>query len=193
MCARHWKGIGRRRCNLIYRKNRVPLKSVFAAEQISQQKNKIITRKRQNRAFSGCARGKFVATPCRASLASVSAPPLCSRKSRCVAIFREILDLYFIIIECAFENRVSQKAHSICRIPTAFAGKVNAVRVLYGVPSKCAPQRKTPTVSGKSRGPWGCPQTHGKKFYQLKTFFVNYSTSSPARRSLKARARFSAR
>ena len=27
----------------------------------------------------------------------------------------------------------------------------------YGVPSKGAPQRKTPTVSGKSRVLWGCP------------------------------------
>ena len=51
MCARHWKGIGRRRCNLIYRKNRVTLKSVFAAEQISQQENKIIACKSKNRAF----------------------------------------------------------------------------------------------------------------------------------------------
>ncbi|HIY45322.1 MAG TPA: hypothetical protein H9731_02275 [Candidatus Borkfalkia excrementipullorum] len=34
-----------------------------------------------------------------------------------------------ITIICALENRVSQKAHSICRILTAFAGKVNAARV----------------------------------------------------------------
>ena len=66
-------------------------------------------------------------------------------------------------------NRVSQKAHPICRMLTAFAGKMNAVRVLYGVPSKCAPQRKTPTVSGKSRVPWGCPQTHDNLFCLLKT------------------------
>ena len=41
------------------------------------------------------------------------------------AVFRESAVLYFIINICAFENRVSQKAPSICRIHTAFAGKVN--------------------------------------------------------------------
>ena len=54
-----------------------------------------------------------------------AAAPLCSRKSRCAAIFRESAVLYFIINICAFENRVSQKVPSICRILTAFAGKVN--------------------------------------------------------------------
>ncbi len=39
------------------------------------------------------------------------------------------------IIYCAFENRASQKAHPICRIPAAFAGKVNAAR-FYNM---CAP------------------------------------------------------
>ena len=41
------------------------------------------------------------------------------------AVFRESAVLYFIINTCAFENRVSQKVPSICRILTAFAGKVN--------------------------------------------------------------------
>ena len=41
------------------------------------------------------------------------------------AVFRESAFLYFIINICAFENRVSQKVPSICRILTAYAGKVN--------------------------------------------------------------------
>ena len=58
-------------------------------------------------------------------VAREAAAPLCSRKSRCAAIFRESAFLYFIINICAFENLVSQKVPSICRILTAFAGKVN--------------------------------------------------------------------
>ena len=50
--------------------------------------------RKQNRAFSGYARGWFLTIPCRALLASASAPPLYSRKSRFAAIFREYLVLY---------------------------------------------------------------------------------------------------
>ena len=57
-------------------------------------KDKINNSRKQNRAFSGCARGWFLTIPCRALLASASAPPPYSRKSRCAAIFREYLVLY---------------------------------------------------------------------------------------------------
>ena len=47
-------------------------------------------------------------------------------------------------------------------------------RAFYGVPSKSAPQRKTPSAeppkSGERRG---CPQTHEIFFCQLKRKFVN--------------------
>ena len=46
--------------------------------------------RKQNRAFSGYARGWFLTIPCRALLASASAPPPYSRKSRFAAIFREL-------------------------------------------------------------------------------------------------------
>ena len=47
-------------------------------------------------------------------------------------------------------------------------------RAYYGVPLKSAPQRKTPNVAPLiKRRALGLSSNHGKKFYQLKTFFVN--------------------
>ena len=57
-------------------------------------------------AFSGYARGRFLTMLCRALLASASAPPPYSRKSRFAAIFRENLVLYLII------SRASKTTHS---------------------------------------------------------------------------------
>ena len=57
-------------------------------------------------AFSGYARGWFLTMPYRALLASASASPPCSRKSRFAAIFRESAVLYlFVIITRA--NRIT--------------------------------------------------------------------------------------
>ena len=49
-------------------------------------------------AFSGYARGWFLTMPYRALLASASASPPCSRKSRFAAIFRESAVLYLFVI-----------------------------------------------------------------------------------------------
>ena len=62
--------------------------------------NKNTNSRKQNRAFSGYARGWFFAIPCRALLASASAPLPYSRKSRFAAIFREIFG-FIIINNCA--------------------------------------------------------------------------------------------
>ena len=55
-------------------------------------------------------------------------------------------------------------------------GKGECGARIGGVPRKSAPQRETTAASGKAACPRGCPQTHGKKFCQLKTFCVNISS-----------------
>ena len=79
-------------------------------------------------AFSGYARGRFLTKPCRALLVSASAPPPYSRKSRCAAIFREIFGFIF------YKNHFSAPLFANT---FAFAGKVNAARVVW-----CALERR---------------------------------------------------
>ena len=45
--------------------------------------------------FSGCARGRFLTMPYRASFASASAPPPCSRKSRSLCSLRFSVSFWF--------------------------------------------------------------------------------------------------
>ena len=52
-------------------------------------------------------------------------------------------------------------------------------RAFYGVPSKSAPQRKTPCAEPPKSGErWGFPQNHEIFFYQLKRKFVNHFARS---------------
>ena len=81
-------------------------------------------------AFSGYARGRFLTMPYRALLASASAPPPCSRKSRYAAIFREIFGFIFYNNLSRKQNHAFALAHLHLR-ESAFAGKVNAARVIW--------------------------------------------------------------
>ena len=99
-------------------------------------KDKINNSRKQNRAFSGCARGWFLTIPCRALLASASAPPPYSRKSRFAAIFREYLVLY--------NNQMRTR---ICK-NFCFRRKGEAARFCNMRALNYRAARKTPTVSG---------------------------------------------
>ena len=101
-------------------------------------------------AFSGYARGRFLAIPCRVLLASASAPPPCSRKSRYAAIFREIFDLFFKIITRARKITLFRRA-TLFANTFARAGKVKPRNFdNMRAPKHCA-ARKTPIAPSIAR------------------------------------------
>ena len=93
-------------------------------------------------AFSGYARGRFLTMPYRALLASALAPPPCSRKSRYAAIFREIFGFIFYNNLSRKQNDAFALAHLHLRA-SAFAGKVNAARVIWRALKKRAAEENS--------------------------------------------------
>ena len=66
-------------------------------------------------------------------------------------------------LSCAFENRVSQKAHPICRIPATFAGKVKPHDFIICVHLFIARRGKLRRLAALPRAA-GLSSNHGKKF-----------------------------
>ena len=114
--------------------------------------------RKQNRAFSGYARGWFLTIPCRALLASASAPPPYSRKSRFAAIFREYLVLY--------NNQMRTR---ICK-NFCFRRKGEAARFCNMRALNYRAARKTPTVSGFAACRGVVLNLTEKSFISLKLF-----------------------
>ena len=118
--------------------------------------------RKQNRAFSGYARGKFLAIPC----GHCSLPPrlrrLIHENLAALRFSVSIKVLYFIIIYCAFQNHNFGLAHSNCRILTACAEKVKRWHLTICVPLKMPPRGKLRTPHRLENGArWGCPQSLG--------------------------------
>ena len=128
-----------------------PLKSqkiVLSAQNNFREPN---NSRKQNDAFSGYARGKFLAIPC----GHCSFPPRLRRLvHENLAVLRFSVSLWFYKIN----NSATQFAKTF-----AYAGKVNAARIKM-VCSEKAHRRGKLRLYRARRGQWGFPENHENLF-----------------------------